>query len=190
MSKLNESKTRLQNDGCCLFTKEMQLLFGTVIINVFLFQDASCLRGRADWFLCFKPSVMYWLRPTTPTGNGPKIKKKISLTLRQNVARFEWAAQRLSNSSASSIKVKTLFGECLSYWLCISLVTWILCCIGVMHSPSQHEKEWGEKRHQILESMDTWCFSHWFVWIYQCQHVYSYIFFTYCVTPGLTVPFK
>lgn len=112
----------------------------------FLLEDAcSVFRGTADWFLCFKTSVLY--RSGLATLSYPPFSsqwaqvssKKKSLKLRQNAVRSERGKQcmhteRSTNSSASSIKVKTLFGECLSYWLCISLVTWTLCCIGVMHS--------------------------------------------------------
>ncbi len=42
---------------------------------------------------------------------------------------------------------------------------------------------WNSNRlERILEGRDTWCFSHWFVWIYQCQHVFSCFYFSIEVT--------
>lgn len=74
MSILNESKIR----GCKMMDaafspknkrkrNQRPPLFGTFLISIFLFEDACCFRGRVDWFLCFKTSVMYWLGPTALT---------------------------------------------------------------------------------------------------------------------------
>ena len=139
----------------------------------FLLEDAcSVSEAQRIDFSVLGASVMYRSRPATLSypqllSQGAEVSsKKKKKEKRKKKKRKEkslgevWASraaactlsERGTNSSAGSIKVKTLFGECLSYWLCISLVTWALCCIGVARSFFQHvERQRGDAMGQILE---------------------------------------
>lgn len=121
--------------------------FSTVLeakqIDFSVLGPLSCIdSGSAT--LSYPPFSSQWAEVSTK-------EKKKSLNLRRNAVWPERAKQCMytewgTHSSASSIKVKTLFAECLSYWLCIRLITRTLCCTGVARGFSQHaEQPWDEK---------------------------------------------
>lgn len=137
---------------------EWMFFFSTILISIFHIPWGGLFSFKvtADWFLCFRTSVMYWLGATEVSypefsSQRAEVSSEKCLNLRQNAVRSqraelcmytEWA----THFSVSSIQVKTLFGERLSYWLCIRPVTWALCCTGVMNSYSQHVKQWQDER--------------------------------------------
>lgn len=133
-------------------------MLGWFLINIFLLECAVLEAAQIDFYILRPLSCIDWGSLHSPTFfflalwaevSGKKKKKNVWISDKMQSGlsgRSACVERGRKTSFASSIRVKTLFGECLSYWLCISLVTWSLCCIGVMHGHSQRVEQSGDER--------------------------------------------